>query len=68
MRNKVDYTDLAFNLLPKRFTLTELQQVYELILGKELLTPAFRRKIADQVIAQPTHSPRTPATAPHAST
>jgi ADP-ribose pyrophosphatase YjhB (NUDIX family) len=51
MRNKVDYTGLAFNLLPQRFTLTELQQVYELILGKELLTPAFRRKIADQVIA-----------------
>jgi ADP-ribose pyrophosphatase YjhB (NUDIX family) len=51
MRNKIDYTGLAFNLLPKRFTLTDIQQVYELILGKELLTPAFRRKIANYVIA-----------------
>ncbi|GHT78054.1 ADP-ribose pyrophosphatase [Actinomycetota bacterium] len=51
MRNKVDYTGLAFSLLPKQFTLTDLQQVYELILGKELLTPAFRRKIANYVIA-----------------
>jgi ADP-ribose pyrophosphatase YjhB (NUDIX family) len=51
MRNKIDYTGLAFSLLNKKFTLTDIQQVYELILGKELLTPAFRRKIANYVIA-----------------
>jgi hypothetical protein len=32
------------------FTLTELQQVYEIILDTELLKANFRRKIADMVI------------------
>lgn len=50
LRNKIDYTSLAFNLMPERFTLTELQQVYEVIQGKELLAAAFRRKIANMVI------------------
>ncbi len=50
LRNKIEYTDIAFNLMPTYFTLTELQQVYEVILGKELLKANFRRKIADRVI------------------
>lgn len=50
LRNKIEYTDIAFNLMPRYFTLTELQQVYEVILGKELLKANFRRKIADQVL------------------
>lgn len=50
LRNKIEYTDIAFNLMPELFTLSELQQVYEVILGKELLAAAFRRKIADMVI------------------
>lgn len=50
MRNKIEYTDIGFNLMPKLFTLTELQQVYETILGRELLKANFRRKIADMVI------------------
>jgi ADP-ribose pyrophosphatase YjhB (NUDIX family) len=50
MRNKIEYTSLAFNLMPELFTLTELQQVYEVIQGKELLAAAFRRKIANMVI------------------
>lgn len=45
LRGKIEYTDIAFHLMPKLFTLTELQQVYEVILGKELLNAAFRRKI-----------------------
>ena len=49
LRNKVEYTEIIFNLMPPLFTLTELQQVYEVILGKELLAAAFRRKIADLV-------------------
>ena len=49
LRGKVNYTDLALHLMPKLFTLTELQQVYEVILGKELLKAAFRRKVADLV-------------------
>lgn len=50
LRNKVEYTDIAFNLMPELFTLSELQQVYEVISGKELLAAAFRRKIALMVI------------------
>lgn len=50
LRNKIEYTDIAFNLMPELFTLTELQQVYEVILGKELLKANFRRKISDMVI------------------
>ena len=50
LRNKIEYTDIVFNLMPQYFTLTELQQVYEIILGKELLKANFRRKIADMVI------------------
>lgn len=50
LRNKIEYTSLAFNLMPELFTLTELQQVYEVIQGKELLAAAFRRKIVNMVI------------------
>ncbi|HEX3029733.1 MAG TPA: NUDIX domain-containing protein, partial [Clostridia bacterium] len=35
LRNKIEYTDIAFNLMPELFALTELQQVYEIILDKE---------------------------------
>lgn len=49
IRNKLEYTDIVFNMMPELFTLGELQRVYEVILGKELLDPAFRRIIADKV-------------------
>ena len=50
LRNKIEYTDIVFSLMPEKFTLTELQQVYEVILDKQLLKANFRRKIADMVI------------------
>ncbi|WOO36857.1 NUDIX domain-containing protein [Anaerocolumna sp. AGMB13020] len=50
LRSKVLYTDIAFHLMPDYFTLTELQQVYEVLLDKELLKANFRRKIADMVL------------------
>ena len=50
LRNKIEYTDLVFNLMPEYFTLTELQKVYEIILGKELIKANFRRKIKDMVV------------------
>ncbi len=49
LKNKIEYTDIVFNMMPKYFTLGELQQVYEVILGKKLLDPAFRRIIANKV-------------------
>ena len=50
IRNKINYTDIVFNMMPDYFTLGELQQVYEVILNKKLLDPAFRRIIANKVV------------------
>ena len=49
LKNKIEYTDIVFNMMPKYFTLGELQRVYEVILNKKLLDPAFRRIIAHKV-------------------
>lgn len=49
LRSKITYTDIVFNLLPEYFTLTELQRVYEAILGKKLTTSNFRRDIKHKV-------------------
>ena len=45
LRNKLEYTTVGFELLPERFTLSELQAVYEAILGRRLDKRNFRRKI-----------------------
>lgn len=49
LKNKIEYTDIVFNMMPEYFTLGELQKVYEVILNKKLLDPAFRRIIKDKV-------------------
>ena len=49
IKNKLEYTDIAFNIMPKYVTLGQLQQVYETILGKNLIAPDFRRTIKDKV-------------------
>lgn len=48
IRNKVEYTPIALNLLPRLFTVKELQNVYEAIMGREILN--FRRKMGDMII------------------
>lgn len=50
LRNKVQNTDIVFNLMPKEFTIGQLKQVYSLLLGKELVNSAFRRVIASKVV------------------
>jgi ADP-ribose pyrophosphatase YjhB (NUDIX family) len=50
LRENLNSSMLAFELLPDYFTLTDLQQVYEAVLGEELITANFRRKIADYVV------------------
>jgi 8-oxo-dGTP diphosphatase len=71
LRNKLDYTNLGFELLPKKFTLTELQLVHEAILGESLDKRNFRRKILQRGIIQPTkewqHTGRKPAQLYHFS-
>jgi len=45
LRNKITYTNLAFAFLPDRFTFGELQQTYEVVLGRKLDKRNFRKKI-----------------------
>ena len=45
LRSDLDNKLVAFNLLPEEFTMNELQLLYETILGKKLLRPAFQRKM-----------------------
>jgi len=45
LRNKVEYTSLPAFLMPSEFTLTELQRVYEIVLGRTLEKKAFRTRI-----------------------
>lgn len=42
---KLDYSTIAFQLLPDRFTIREVQAVYETILGRELDRRNFYKKI-----------------------
>ena len=45
MRARVDQQPIAFRLLPSTFTLSELQSVYELLLGRRLHKASFRRSL-----------------------
>jgi 8-oxo-dGTP diphosphatase len=42
---RLDQAPIAFRLLPATFTLSELQQMYELLLGKRLHKASFRRAL-----------------------
>jgi len=53
IRNKLNYTNVGFELLPAKFTLTELQLVHEAILGEALDKRNFRRKLSQQGIVKP---------------
>lgn len=45
IRRKIMYQPIAFELLPEKFTLTQLQQLYEVILNKKLDKRNFRKKM-----------------------
>jgi 8-oxo-dGTP diphosphatase len=45
LKSKVRYEPIGFELLPKKFTLSQLQQLYETILGISLDKRNFRKKI-----------------------
>ena len=50
LRHKLKYTDILFKMVPEYFTLTELQKVYETIMGQSIPRASFRRNIADRVL------------------
>ena len=54
LRYKLEYSSVGFQLLPDVFTLTELQQAYEIILGEQLDKRNFRRKILAAEILEET--------------
>lgn len=56
LRGKLDYSDVGFALLPRHFTLRQLQDVHEAILGTRLNKPAFRRRMLDRGWLEPTGS------------
>ncbi|MBC7842178.1 MAG: NUDIX hydrolase [Gemmatimonadaceae bacterium] len=62
LRNKLAYTTVGFQLLPQRFTLSELQRVYEIILDRELDKRNFRRKVEMLGIVKPTREQRASIT------
>lgn len=53
LRGKVRYQPIGFELLPKKFTLRQLQHLYEVILGRTLDKRNFRKKIQKLDILEP---------------
>ncbi len=54
LRYKLEYTNVAYSLLPPRFTLSQLQRVYESILGQELDKRNFRKRMLSLEIIEAT--------------
>jgi 8-oxo-dGTP diphosphatase len=54
IQGRLDQAPIAFRLLPETFTLSELQQMYELLLGKRLHKASFRRALQAAWLVEPT--------------
>ena len=54
LRAKVRYAPIGFHLLPVEFTLTDLQRLYETILGRRLDKRNFRRKLLGSGVVEAT--------------
>lgn len=59
LREEVQYHPIGFHMLPKKFTLTQLQSLYEVILGKSLDTRNFRKKILNMELLVDTNEKQT---------
>jgi len=53
LRTRMDHAPIAFRLLPPLFTLSELQQMYELLLGRRLHKASFRRALQAANLVEP---------------
>jgi 8-oxo-dGTP diphosphatase len=53
VRAKLEYTNIVYSLLPREFTLGQIQQVYEVILGHALDRRNFRKKILATKLLKP---------------
>jgi 8-oxo-dGTP diphosphatase len=45
LKRKLEYTNVAQYILPAKFTLTQLQKVYEIVLNQKIDVRNFRKKI-----------------------
>ncbi|MUP37204.1 NUDIX hydrolase [Labilibaculum euxinus] len=59
LRNKIKQEPIGFELLPEKFSLTQLQNIYEVILSTELDKRNFRKKIARMKYLIPTDEKQT---------
>lgn len=59
LRSRIKYTTLMSKLLPKEFTLTEMEQAYESVVHTELDKRNFRKKILKLKIVQSLHKKST---------
>jgi 8-oxo-dGTP diphosphatase len=59
LREEVQYHPVGFHLLPEKFTLTQLQTMYEVILDKKLDTRNFRKKIQNMDLLIDTNEKQT---------
>lgn len=53
VRSRLDYAPIAFRLLPAEFTLSDLQQMYEILLGRRLHKASFRRALQAAFLVEP---------------
>jgi ADP-ribose pyrophosphatase YjhB (NUDIX family) len=58
LRAKLDYSTIAFQFMPRKFTLPELQIVYETLLGENLDKRNFRKRIMALSLVKPTGDQR----------
>jgi len=63
VRSKTAYSSLPVHLMPPTFTLTELQRVYEQVLGMALDKRTFRRRIEELNLVEPAAAARDAAAA-----
>ena len=56
MRQKLSHEPVGFRLLPKLFTLTQLQKLYEAVNGEELDKRNFRKRVKDMDFIEKTDS------------
>jgi 8-oxo-dGTP diphosphatase len=59
LRYKLEYSAVGFELLPEKFTLSELQSAYEIILGETLDRGNFRKKLRRADVVEPTREYRS---------
>jgi len=59
LQEEAQYHPVGFHLLPEKFTLTELQTLYEVILNEELDTRNFRKKILNMGLLVDTNEKQT---------